>query len=66
MGNETENHKKIKDRVLEVLKSIYGAGLTEYPSDGNIQDVNVVTKDGMTIFVENVWTATNSSLSKDR
>ena len=50
---------------MDALKEIFGAGLTEYPNSGHINDVYVVTNDGVKIFVENVWTATRTHFEKD-
>ena len=51
--------------MLNALKKIFGAGLTEYPNSGHINDVYVVTIDGVKIFVENVWTSTRTHFEKD-
>jgi hypothetical protein len=57
MSPETAEHRQIKEIVSGFLKNQYGAVLQEYPDSGNIQDVKAVTNDGISIFVENVWTS---------
>ena len=44
---------------------MYGSGLKEYPDSGHLNDVYVVTIDGVKIFVENVWTSTRTQFEKD-
>lgn len=65
MSPETEEHKKIKEIVLENLKATYGSGLKEYPDSGNIDDVFVMTSDGIAIFVENVWASNKNNFYRD-
>jgi hypothetical protein len=61
MTNETVEHKRIKEIVLNKLKEFCAAGLTEYPHSGNVNDVHLVTSDNIDIFTENVWTSTKSN-----
>ena len=65
MSPESEEHSKIKETVLENLRSKYGSGLKEYPDSGSINDVKVVTGDGISIFVENVWTSKKTNFDRD-
>jgi len=44
---------------------MYGFGLEEYPDAGNRTDIKVVTSDGVSIFVENVWTSTKGNFQRD-
>jgi len=65
MPPETQEHKRLKETVSKLLKDKYGASLQEYPETGNIQDVKAVTNDGVSIFVENVWTAKKGNFQRD-
>lgn len=65
MSPETEEHKKIKEIILEKLRASYGSGLKEYPDSGNINDDFAVTSDGVEIFVENVWTSSKNNFYRD-
>jgi hypothetical protein len=65
MSPESEEHSKIKEIVLENLRSKYGSGLKEYPDSGSINDVKVVTGDGISIFIENVWTSKKTNFDRD-
>lgn len=50
---------------MNLIKETFGAGLTEYPDSGHINDVIVVTNNGIKIFVENVWTSTRRNFERD-
>jgi hypothetical protein len=65
MSPESEEHKKIKEIVLDRLKKMYASALKEYPDAGNIADVKAVTSEGISIFVENVWTSKKSNFQRD-
>jgi len=65
MAPESEEHMKIKKFVLDKLRKMYGSGLKEYPDEGTITDIMAVTSDGISIFVENVWTSTKSNFQRD-
>jgi len=65
MSPETEEHRRIKEIILEKLKEDYGTGLTEYPHLGNVNDIYVVTSDRTVIFVENVWTSKRANFYRD-
>jgi len=65
MSPESEEHKRIKEIVLENLKTLYGSALKEYPASGNIHDIKAVTSDGISIFVENVWASSKSNFQRD-
>jgi hypothetical protein len=65
MSPETEEHKRIKQIVSDLLKVQYSSVLKEYPDSGNINDIMAVTKDGISIFVENVWTSSKSNFQRD-
>src|SRR3990170_3404197 len=65
MCPETEEHKKIKEIILERLRAAHGSGLKEYPDSGNVSDVFAVTIEGIEIFVENVWTSSENNFYRD-
>lgn len=65
MSPETQEHKRLKETVSKLLTAQYGASLQEYPDTGNIQDVKAVTNDGISIFVENVWTSKKGNFQRD-
>ena len=65
MSPETAEHNQIKEIVSVILKKQYGVSLSEYPDSGNIHDGKAVTSDGISIFVENVWTSSRSNFQRD-
>jgi len=65
MCPETEEHKTIKEIVKDKLKEWLGASCEEYPDSGHISDILAVTPDGITIFVENIWTSTPAQFLYD-
>jgi len=62
---ESYEHSRIKEIVLESLKTMYGSGLKEYPDSGSIYDIKVVTADGISIFVEIAWASEKSNFERD-
>jgi len=62
---ETKEHSKIKEKVLEKLRELYGAGLEEYPHGGQINDVYIITPNQRSIFIENIWTSTPGNFQRD-
>jgi len=65
MSPETDEHKRIKEIILNRLKALYGTGLKEYPNSGQINDVYVITPNQTEVFVENIWTSTKSNFQRD-
>jgi hypothetical protein len=62
---ETNEHKTIKEIVLKSMQELFEAGLIEYAHTGHVNDVYVVTNEGIKIFVETVWTSTRSNFERD-
>jgi hypothetical protein len=54
-ASESAEHKKIKDLISEKLKEWIGASIREYPSSGHELDVFAVTLEGISIYVEIIW-----------
>jgi hypothetical protein len=65
MSPETEEHRRIKEIVSDLLRMQYSSTLNEYPDSGNINDVMAVTNDGISVFVENVWTSNKGNFQRD-
>jgi hypothetical protein len=65
MSPETEEHRRIKEIVSDFLTMQYDSTLNEYPDSGNISDVMAVTNDGISVFVENVWTSSKNNFQRD-
>jgi hypothetical protein len=62
---QTEEHKRIKNIVLQQLRRTYGSGLVEYADSGNIDDVFAETSSGVSIFVEIIWSPSRSNFHRD-
>jgi hypothetical protein len=52
--SETPHHRKLKE-IIRVSFSPVGAVLTEYPSSGRRLDTLIVTPDGISVYVEIIW-----------
>jgi hypothetical protein len=63
--SESEEHKKIKHLISTGLHKWTGASLKEYPSSGHELDVFAVTPDGISIYVEIIWSATSRNFYRD-
>jgi len=63
--SESPEHKKIKDSISERLKEWTGASIKEYPSSGHELDVFAVTPDGISIYVEIIWSDTSRNFFRD-
>ena len=62
---ESSEHKNIKDLISERLQEWTGASLEEYPSSGHKLDIFAVTPDGISIYVEIIWSATSQNFHRD-
>ena len=62
-SSESLEHKKIKDSISAHLREWTGASLEEYPSSGHELDVFAVTRDGISVHVEIIWSATFRNFS---
>jgi len=64
-SSESSEHRKIKEIISSKLKEWTGASLQEYYSSGHELDVVAVTPEGISIYVEIIWTATLTNFLKD-
>ncbi|MFB0544486.1 MAG: hypothetical protein ACETVN_02120 [Asgard group archaeon] len=64
-SSESPEHKRIKDLISTRLHEWTGASLEEYPSSGHELDVFAVTPDGVSIYVEIIWSATSRNFHRD-
>jgi hypothetical protein len=64
-ASESVEHKKIKNLISAKLKDWAGASIEEYPSSGHELDVFAVTPDGISIYVEIIWSATSRNFYRD-
>jgi len=62
---ESIEHKRIKDLISSKLEEWFGASIKEYPSSGHELDVFAVTPDGISIYVEIIWSETRSNFFRD-
>jgi len=64
-ASESVEHKKIKDLISAKLKDWAGASIEEYPSSGHELDVFAVTRDGISIYVEIIWSDSLQNFFRD-
>lgn len=64
-SSESEQHKKIKGLLTECLKEWTGATLPEYPSSGHELDILAMTADGISIYVEVIWSVSLQNFYRD-
>lgn len=64
-SSESDEHKKIKALISERLKDWTGAALQEYPSSGHESDVFAITPDGISIYVEIIWSDSLQNFYRD-
>jgi len=62
---ESFEHKRIKDLISNKLNEWLGVSIEEYPSSGHELDVFAVTPDGISIYVEIIWSETRSNFFRD-
>lgn len=62
---ESPEHVRIKDLISEKLKAWFGCSIKEYPSSGHELDVFAVTTNGISIYVEIIWSASQVHFLKD-
>ncbi len=65
MSNETEGHKITKTLIAAKLKEWFGAALPEYAADGRKLDAYSVSKNGVKVMAEVIWTASKSNVDRD-
>ena len=64
-SSESPEDKKTKELISDRLKRWTGAGIEEYPSSGHELDVFAVTPEGVSIYIEIIWTATDRNFFRD-
>lgn len=64
-SSESVQHRKIKATISKKLKEWTGATLKEYPSSGHKLDVYAVTPDGISIYVEIIWSSSPTNFLRD-
>lgn len=64
-SSESEEHKKIKTLICNRLREWTGATLQEYPSSGHELDVLAMTPDGVSIYVEIIWSESLQNFYRD-
>lgn len=64
-SSESAEHVEIKNLISARLNEWTGASLREYPSSGHELDVFAVTPDGISIYVEIVWSDTSRNFYRD-
>ncbi len=62
---ETGEHKTLKQLLVAKLKEWFGASMPEYFSVGHELDVFAVTPDGISIYVEIVWSSSKTHFLQD-
>jgi hypothetical protein len=65
VSSESREHKRIKDLIYERLKEWTGAALREYPSSGHELDNFATTNDGVSIYVEVIWSESAQNFFRD-
>ena len=63
--SESSQHRRIKNIIYAKLKEWTGATLEEYPSSGHELDVYAVTRVGISIYVEIIWTSSRTNFLRD-
>lgn len=63
--SESNEHKRIKELFRDHLKKWTGATLEEYPSSGHELDVLAMTPEGISIYVEIIWSASTQNFYRD-
>lgn len=64
-SSESVEHREIKALISERLKEWTGATLQEYPSSGHELDVFAMTQDGISIYVEIIWSDSLQNFYRD-
>lgn len=62
---ETNEHREIKDILCQQLKDWVGISIEEYPSSGHELDVFGVTSDGISIYIEIIWSDSRTHFFSD-
>jgi hypothetical protein len=64
-SSESTQHKRLKEIIGAKLKEWTGATLQEYPSSGHELDVFAVTTNGVSIYVEIIWSSSRVNFFRD-
>lgn len=64
-SSESIEHKKVKTLIEDKLREWTGATLQEYPSSGHRLDVFAATPDGISIYVEIIWSDSLQNFYRD-
>lgn len=62
---QSEEHRKIKEIILNQLLSWYGSGIDEYPQSGHDLDNFSVTLSGISMYIEVIWSSGTSNFYRD-
>ena len=62
---ETEQHRKLKKLLAEKLKEWFGVCVQEYPSAGHELDIFGVTPEGVSIYIEIIWSPSRTHFLSD-
>jgi len=65
LSPESAEHNKIKTAISEKLKVWTGATLQEYPSSGHELDVYAMTPEGISVYVEIIWSSSKNNFFRD-
>ena len=63
--SETPQHKLLKEMICQKMKDWTGASLQEYPESGHELDVFAITADGVSIYVEIIWSDSTQNFFRD-
>lgn len=62
---ETKEHSRIKSILTSRLKEWFGASISEYPSSGHEMDVFGTSINGISVYIEVVWSDSRVHFFKD-
>ena len=63
--SESPEHRSTKDLITGKLREWTGASIREYPSSGHMLDVFAITSEGISIYVEIIWSPTSENFHRD-
>ncbi len=63
--SETEQHRRLKELLAEKLKEWFGVCVPEYPSAGHELDIFGVTPEGVSIYIEIIWSPSRTHFLND-
>jgi hypothetical protein len=65
MSSESEAHKNIKVIIYNKMKDWYGASITEYYDESHELDIYSMTLNGISIYVEVIWSSSKQHFIDD-